>query len=61
MGYAEWGTRLCCVVPRWPPTRRSASIRHRMSREATHSATTYPSSAALSGFAFAYRYAWRFS
>jgi hypothetical protein len=32
----------------------------RMSREA-HSATTYPSSAALSGFGFAYRYAWRFS
>jgi hypothetical protein len=32
----------------------------RMSLEA-HSATTYPSSAALSGFGFAYRYAWRFS
>ena len=32
----------------------------RMSREA-HSATTYPTSAALSGFGFAYRYAWRFS
>jgi len=31
-----------------------------MSREA-HSATTYPTSAALSGFGFAYRYAWRFS
>ena len=32
----------------------------RMSLEA-HSAATYPSSTALSGFGFAYRYAWRFS
>jgi len=31
-----------------------------MSREA-HSATTCPTSAALSGFGFAYRFAWRFS
>lgn len=31
-----------------------------MSREA-HSAMTYPTSAALSGFGFAYRFAWRFS
>jgi len=31
-----------------------------MSRQA-HSATTYPTSAALSGFGFAYRSAWRFS
>jgi hypothetical protein len=31
-----------------------------MSREA-HSATTYPTSAALFGFGSAYRYTWRFS
>lgn len=31
-----------------------------MSRQA-HSATTYPTSAALFGFGFAYRSAWRFS
>jgi hypothetical protein len=31
-----------------------------MSREA-HSAATYPAGTALSGYGFAYRYAWRFS
>jgi hypothetical protein len=35
-------------------------MRCQMSREA-HSATTYSTSAALSGFGFAYRFAWRFS
>jgi len=35
-------------------------MRRQMSREA-HSATTYRTSAALSGLGFAYRFAWRFS
>ena len=42
------------------PPQPCGSMPSQMSREA-HSATTYPTSAALSGFGFAYRYAWRFS
>ena len=44
--------------PPWPP---QAICLNAADGPDAHSATTYPSSAALSGFGFAYRYAWRFS
>jgi hypothetical protein len=52
---------------RWPPGTHALAAASPICFNAApmapeaHSATTYPSSAALYDFGFAYRYAWRFS